>query len=86
MQADPTAWGCEDLWSGDVRGTAFADAILTGGNGFRAVGAIESLEQDLRRPVLTANSVTFWNALRAAGVFAPVTHYGRMFAEPLPAD
>jgi maleate isomerase len=28
-----------------------ADAILTGDNGFRAVGAIESLEQNLRRPV-----------------------------------
>jgi len=62
-----------------------AEAVLTGGNGFRAVGAIEALEQDLGRPVLTANSVTFWNALRAAGVFAPVAHYGRIFAAPLPA-
>jgi maleate isomerase len=63
-----------------------ADAVLTGGNGFRVVGAIESLEQDLQRPVLTANSVTFWNALRARSVSAPVTHYGRLFAGPLPAD
>jgi maleate isomerase len=65
---------------------ANAQAVLTGGNGFRAVGVIEALEEDLRRPVLTANQVTFWNALRAAGVQAPVAHYGRLFAEPLPAE
>jgi len=65
---------------------ADAEAVLIGGNGFRAVGAIEALEEDLDRPVLTANSVTFWNALRAAGVRAPVTHYGRIFGERLPAD
>jgi maleate isomerase len=64
---------------------ANAEAVLTGGNGFRAVGAIEALEDGLGRPVLTANSVTFWNALRAAGVRTPVTHYGRIFAEALPA-
>ena len=63
-----------------------AEAVLTGGNGFRAVGAIEALEKDLGRPVLTANQVTFWNALRAAGVRQPVTHYGRIFAEPLRTD
>jgi maleate isomerase len=63
-----------------------AEAVLTGGNGFRAVGVIEALEEDLGRPVVTANSVTFWNALRAAGVRSPVAHYGRLFAQPLPAD
>ena len=65
---------------------ANAEAVLTGGNGFRAVGVIEALEEHLGRPVLTANQVTFWNALRSAGVRPPVTHYGRIFAEPLPAD
>jgi maleate isomerase len=62
---------------------ANADAVLTGGNGFRAVGAIEALEEHLDRPVLTANQVSFWNALRAAGVRSPLTRYGRIFAEPL---
>jgi maleate isomerase len=65
---------------------ASAEAVVTGGNGFRAVGAIEALEQDLGRPVLTANQVTFWSALRHAGVRAPVAHYGRIFEEQLPAD
>jgi maleate isomerase len=63
-----------------------ADAVLTGGNGFRAIGAIETLEEDLGRPVLTANSATFWNALRKAGVRAPVAHYGRIFAEAVLVD
>jgi maleate isomerase len=63
-----------------------ADAVVIGGNGFRTVGAIEALEEDTARPVLTANSVTFWNALRVAGVLAPVMHYGRIFAERLPAS
>lgn len=65
---------------------ATADAVLIGGNGFRAVGVIEALEKDLGRPILTANQVTFWNALGAAGARPSITHYGRIFAEPLPAD
>jgi maleate isomerase len=65
---------------------AGAEAVLTGGNGFRAVGVIEALEEDLGRPVLTANQVAFWNALRYAGLRASVAHYGRIFVEPLPAD
>jgi maleate isomerase len=65
---------------------ASAEAVLIGGNGFRAVGTVEALEQDLGRPVLTANQVTFWSALRHAGVRAPVPHYGRIFGEQLPTD
>jgi len=64
---------------------AAAEAVFINGNGFRAVGTIQALEEDLARPVLTANQVSFWNALRYAGVHAPVMHYGRIFAEPLPA-
>jgi maleate isomerase len=55
------------------------DAILIGGNGFRAVGTIAALEADLGRPVLTANQVLLWGALRAAGARLPVDHYGRIF-------
>ena len=57
-----------------------ADAIVTGGNGFRFVGVIHALESRLGIPVLTANSVLFWAALRAAGApAAAVTNYGRLF-------
>ena len=57
-----------------------ADAVFIGGNGFRAVGAIHALETALGRPVLTANQVAFWAALRVANVKAEVVDYGRIFA------
>ena len=57
-----------------------AEAVLFSGNGFRAIGVIAALEEDLGRPVLTANQVAFWYALRQAGVHAPVSGYGRLFA------
>jgi maleate isomerase len=56
-----------------------ADGVFIGGNGFRAVGTIERLERDLGRPVLTANQVLFWAALRAAGADVAVSGYGRIF-------
>ncbi|MGW7315129.1 maleate cis-trans isomerase family protein [Streptomyces sp. NPDC054854] len=60
-----------------------ADAVVIGGNGFRSVGVIEALEATLGRPVLTANQVLLWAALRAAGASAEgVTGYGRLFGGP----
>jgi maleate isomerase len=59
-----------------------AGAVVIGGNGHRAVGAIAALEQDLERPVLTANQALLWGALRAAGVETrAVTGYGRLFGQ-----
>jgi maleate isomerase len=58
---------------------ATAETVLFGGNGFRAIGVIAALEEDLDRPVLTANQVAFWYALRQAGVHVPVNGYGRLF-------
>ncbi|MCX4547001.1 maleate cis-trans isomerase [Streptomyces sp. NBC_01565] len=60
---------------------ADADAVVVGGNGFRAVGAVESIERTLRRPVLTANQVLLWAALRAAGTPAVgIEGYGQLFS------
>jgi maleate isomerase len=56
-----------------------ADAVFVGGNGMRAIGAIRELEAALRRPVLTANQVAFWAALRIAKVRVDVKNYGRIF-------
>ena len=62
---------------------AEADAVVIGGNGFRAVGVIEALEQHLARPVVTANQALFWAALRAAGSDTTgITGYGRLFQAP----
>ena len=63
-----------------------AEAVYIGGNGFRSVGAIKALEEDLGRPVLTANQAAFWHALRLSGARAPVPGYGRIFDRELPAS
>lgn len=63
-----------------------AEAVFIGGNGFRAVGAIRALEEDLGRPVLTANQVSFWHALRLSGARVPVVGYGQIFDRELPAS
>ena len=56
-----------------------ADALVIAGNGLRAVGVIAALEAQLRRPVVTANQVLLWAALRHLGGANIVTHYGRIF-------
>jgi maleate isomerase len=59
-----------------------AEAVVLGGNGFRAVGVIDALETALARPVLTANQALFWAALRAAGrPHTPVEGYGQLFRQ-----
>lgn len=55
-----------------------AEAVFVAGNGFRAIEAIEPLERDLARPVLTANQVALWQALGLSGIKAPVSGYGRI--------
>jgi maleate isomerase len=57
-----------------------AEAVFIGGNGLRAVGAIRALEARLRKPVLSANQVLLWEALRAVGQADRVTNYGTIFA------
>jgi maleate isomerase len=57
-----------------------AQAVVVGGNGFRAVGMIAALEERTGRPVITANQVLLWAALRAAADDPPrVSGYGRLF-------
>lgn len=61
-----------------------AEAVFIGGNGFRAIAVIKALEDSLGRPVLTANQVAFWCALRLSGTTVPVVNYGRIFEFNLP--
>jgi maleate isomerase len=56
-----------------------AEAVLIAGNGLRAVGVINALEETLGKPVLTANQVTFWRALNRIEESPPVTQFGRLF-------
>jgi maleate isomerase len=63
-----------------------AEAVFIGGNGFRAVGIIKALEENLDRPILTANQVAFWQALALAGSREPIVGYGRIFGPQVAAD
>ena len=63
---------------------AAAEAVFLGGGGFRVVGAIRALEEALGRPVLSANQVLVWHALRLARVAVPVVNYGQIFSRELP--
>jgi maleate isomerase len=59
-----------------------AQAVFIGGNALRAIGVIAALEEDLRRPVLTANQVSLWHALRVAGSQVRIDDYGQLFKMP----
>ena len=56
-----------------------AETVLLSGNGARTVGAISALEKRLRKPVLTANQIPLWSALRRVGLASKVRNYGRVF-------
>jgi maleate isomerase len=71
--ADLYGWVCTHT-------PADAEAVVIGGNGFRAVGAVAALEKTLERPVLTANQALLWAAVKAAGGDpSTVEGYGRIF-------
>jgi maleate isomerase len=58
------------------------DAVLIGGNGFRAVGVVRAIEADTGVPVVTANTALLWQTLRTLGIATDsVTRYGRLFSE-----
>jgi maleate isomerase len=59
-----------------------APAVFIGGNALRAIGVIAALEEDLRRPILTANQASLWFALRVAGAEVTVDDYGQLFKMP----
>ena len=55
-----------------------ADGILIVGTGFRCVGVVQSLEQDLGKPVVSANQASLWHCLRLSGISTPIAGYGRL--------
>jgi maleate cis-trans isomerase len=58
---------------------ATADALLVPDTAMAAFGLMRRLEARLGIPVLTANQVTIWQALRIAGARVHTTEYGRLF-------
>lgn len=45
---------------------------------FRALGAIDLLERDLGKPVVTSNQASFWYALQKLRVREPIDGYGQL--------
>jgi maleate isomerase len=56
-----------------------AEALVIGGNGFRAAAAISPLELEIERPVLESNQVLLWRILGQIGATRPIHGYGRLF-------
>ena len=58
-----------------------AQAVLISGTGLPTVGALERLERELGKPVISSNQACLWRALRLAGVSEPVTGFRRLLRE-----
>jgi maleate isomerase len=66
-------------WIARVVTESGADAVFVGGNGQRAVGIIEAVEQTLGVAMTTGNQVILWDALRLIKTDAGIKGYGRLF-------
>ena len=60
--------------------TPAVQAVFLSGLGMPTISTLETLEQDLGKPVISAASAMMWQALRLAGVRQRVTGYGRLLA------
>ena len=58
-----------------------AQAVLISGTGLPTVSALEGLERELGKPVISSNQACLWRALRLAGVSEPVPGFGRLLRE-----
>ena len=55
-----------------------ADAIFHSGVGMPTLDALQVLEEDTGKPVISAASAMMWHALRTAGVHCSIKGYGRL--------
>lgn len=58
--------------------TPDADGIFISCTDFRAAQVIEEIEKRIRKPVVTANQATFWQALRRGGYTDAIKGYGAL--------
>lgn len=56
-----------------------AGAILIPDTAMAAIHLIAPLEEELGKPILTANQVTLWESMRLAGAARAMPGYGRLF-------
>lgn len=65
---------------GRALNTREVDAVFLSGLGMPTIPILETLEQDLGKPVISAASAMMWNALQLAGVRSSVPGYGKLLA------
>jgi len=58
-----------------------SDALYIPCTGFRTAEIIEPLEEDLGKPVITANQATMWKALKLAEIREPVNGVGELLRQ-----
>ena len=57
-----------------------AQAVFLSGLGMPTIATLERMERDLGKPAVSAAAAMMWNALRVAGVAAPIPGFGRLLA------
>jgi maleate isomerase len=55
-----------------------AEGIFISCTNFRTIEIIENLEHDLRKPVVTSNQASVWDALRSKGIQESIEGYGKL--------
>src|SRR6266513_1793286 len=87
--ADATAKGKASLEAHGIEGVGFgrridvpqAQAVFLSGVGMPTTATLERMERDLGKPAVSAAAAMMWNALRLAGVAAPIPGFGRLLLE-----
>lgn len=64
---------------GERANTSGADGLFISCTAFPTIGILDALEQDLGKPVVSANQATMWHALRIAGISASMEGLGRLY-------
>ncbi|MGW0824153.1 maleate cis-trans isomerase family protein [Streptomyces sp. NPDC002845] len=83
--AEVGTWGEEEVFTlARAADTEDAEAVLLPDTALHTAAHIPALEKDLRKPVLTANQVTVWEALRLVDRRVNAPELGMLFAkEPI---
>lgn len=58
-----------------------ADTVFISCTGISVINIIETLEIDLKRPVITSNQATMWAALRRIDVLEPISGLGKLLLQ-----